>query len=445
MSGFKNFTVYEKFIDSLPKLLDNDLSAATWHAGEAFPTEGVVDGMPCYRKDENKLYIRRSGNWELLIDFNNKPVTTSENEARDVAYSVQQLLTDEQKAQARANIGVDVFQVEVDGFVPAPTASNSRNFLKGDGTWATPTNNKVQQNASSANGNYPLLAKSTTGTSSVNGQAIFNANVSVNPSTGTLKATNLSGKLAWTDLTGIPTNVKNAVSFVEGQVLSAEQARQARLNILAAYQTSNTGSLILPNGTIAQRDTAPVAGAIRFNSEKGWFEGYTGTQWVALVSDPAGKNLPTGTCLCGLFKEAPDLFLSLDGSRIEKSDYYDLCNLLWNFNSFRGDGSTYAILPNMHHRFFEGTTSISEVATYVEAGLPNITGNFIPLVYETSWPSGVFAKRSSNINTSWNEYAGDKWGVEEIRLSASYVSSLYSSAINRVQPASIYVLTIVKT
>ena len=400
MAGYTHFEVTEPFITSLPKLLANDNAALTWNAGTSFPTNGLSIGMPCYRTDEKKLYVYDGAAWSLMMDYNDKPLKTSESDGKYVAYAVEQSLSDEQKAQARTNIsapsqeefdahthtkseitdladvvGATGDSAGVQGLVPQPPSGGTQMTLFGDGSWA---NAKVNATEASDNAEHPLLMRSVTSTSAGAEEAIVVPGITVNPSTKVVSASGFSGKVAWTDITDVPTNVKNAVSFVEGQTLTAEQAQIVRLKILTAYQTSNTGSLILPNGTIAQRDTSPVAGAIRFNSEKGWFEGYTGSQWVALVSDPAGKNLPTGTCLCGLFKEAPDLFLSLDGSRIEKSDYYDLCNLLWQFNSFKGDGKTYATLPNMHHRFFEGTTTISEVATYVEAGLPNITGYINP-------------------------------------------------------------------
>ena len=99
--------------------------------------------------------------------------------------------------------------------------------------------------------------------------------------------------------------------------------------------------------------------------------------------------LPTGTCICGLYTTIPEGFLSMDGSKIMLSDYPNLVRLLWNFAAFRGDGSTHAYLPNMHHRFFEGTTTLSEVGTYVEAGLPNISGR----VGASDWafmPNGSF-------------------------------------------------------
>jgi hypothetical protein len=47
-------------------------------------------------------------------------------------------------------------------------------------------------------------------------------------------------------------------------------------------QTSNTGSANMPNGTTAERDVSPTAGALRFNSTESSFEGYSGTEWGSI-------------------------------------------------------------------------------------------------------------------------------------------------------------------
>lgn len=459
MAGYTEFQVTEPFISSLPKLLANDKSALTWNAGTSFPTAGLTAGMPCFRTDEQKLYVYDGTIWNVLIDLNDKPILNSTG--KYVAYDRTQTLEETEKAQARNNIDVpskqefdDQTHVKADitdladvvgasastagvqGLVPQPSAGDNTKVLFGSGEWETA---KVQVEPSEANAEQPIVLRSSTATTAGVDSTIIVPGVTVNPSTKTITAQkviaqNFSGKIAWTDITSVPTNVKNAVSFVEGQTLTPEQAQIVRLKILTAYQTSNTGSLILPNGTIAQRDTSPVAGAVRFNSEKGWFEGYTGSQWVALVVDPAGKNLPTGTCICGLFTEAPELFLSLDGSQIYLSDYYDLVNLLWEFETFRGDGSTYAVLPNMHHRFFEGTTTLSEVATYVEAGLPNITGGVNRFYGELTSASDVYGcvSRHSGSRKITSSYwsGGQVWNVD-----ASLSSALYKE-IQTVQPSS---------
>lgn len=54
------YVEFEKTLDleaSLPKLLSNDLSAGSLNSGNAFPVEGVTEGMPCLRVDERILYV----------------------------------------------------------------------------------------------------------------------------------------------------------------------------------------------------------------------------------------------------------------------------------------------------------------------------------------------------------------------------------------------------
>jgi hypothetical protein len=47
-------------------------------------------------------------------------------------------------------------------------------------------------------------------------------------------------------------------------------------------KTSGTGSAVVPSGTEAERDGAPVAGYLRFNSQSAGFEGYDGSEWGAI-------------------------------------------------------------------------------------------------------------------------------------------------------------------
>lgn len=55
---------------------------------------------------------------------------------------------------------------------------------------------------------------------------------------------------------------------------------------------NNTGSLLLPSGTTAERPSSPVAGMIRYNSDLLGFEGYNGTYWIPLdgVRDTDGNT-----------------------------------------------------------------------------------------------------------------------------------------------------------
>lgn len=67
-TGYQEFPLTEPFITSHPKLMDNDRSALSLNAGTEFPTTGVMNGMPCYRTDEDKIYIRRNGKWSVIVD-----------------------------------------------------------------------------------------------------------------------------------------------------------------------------------------------------------------------------------------------------------------------------------------------------------------------------------------------------------------------------------------
>lgn len=56
-----------------------------------------------------------------------------------------------------------------------------------------------------------------------------------------------------------------------------------------------TGSLMLPNGTTAQRTSDPIEGALRWNSEIKSMEIYNGDNWVGMVTD----YLPSGSTMFG--------------------------------------------------------------------------------------------------------------------------------------------------
>ena len=157
--------------------------------------------------------------------------------------------------------------------------------------------------------------------------------------------------------------------------------------------------------------------------------------------------LPTGTCICGLYTTIPEGFLSMDGSKIMLSDYPNLVRLLWNFAAFRGDGSTHAYLPNMHHRFFEGTTTLSEVGTYVEAGLPNITGGFGCLVPENHGGFRFGAMEATDFGAkNGNALVGQAslqriWGYQ---IRANIANALYKDQ-SQLQPSSTRLLTLIRT
>ena len=144
--------------------------------------------------------------------------------------------------------------------------------------------------------------------------------------------------------------------------------------------------------------------------------------------------VPPGTIIAFAGKTIPDGYLSCNGALVSRTQFADLFAAIgttWG----TGDGKTTFRLPNMHHRFLEGTTTTSEVGTYVEAGLPNITGTVT-----ASWVRGTGAfKDAGNGNCS----DGELNGPAKIDFSASRSSNLYGSS-STVQPAAVLSLLCIK-
>ena len=155
--------------------------------------------------------------------------------------------------------------------------------------------------------------------------------------------------------------------------------------------------------------------------------------------------VPSGTIIQFAGKTIPDGYLSCNGALVSRTQFADLFAAIgttWG----AGDGKTTFKLPNMHHRFLEGTTTTSEVGTYVEAGLPNITGYLCKSDFsnDTSY-TGVFSQTERG--SAWS---GGSSGHENTSGSdpglfrASRSSSTYGSSTT-VQPSSVRSLFCIKS
>ena len=84
------------------------------------------------------------------------------------------------------------------GIVPVPGAGKQASFLRGDGTWAVPTNTDtlVKATAKTDNVNYKILATASASPTSGNAtEAVYDTDISLNPSTNTITS-NISGNAA---------------------------------------------------------------------------------------------------------------------------------------------------------------------------------------------------------------------------------------------------------
>ncbi len=160
--------------------------------------------------------------------------------------------------------------------------------------------------------------------------------------------------------------------------------------------------------------------------------------------------VPSGTIIQFAGKTIPDGYLSCNGALVSRTQFADLFAAIgttWG----TGDGKTTFKLPNMHHRFLEGTTTTYEVGTYVEAGLPNITGvgydtlRVADVTAVNKYVSGAIYSKARTTAASAVSYHSivnnDNGGC--LRFDASRSSSTYGTST--VQPSSVRLVHCIKT
>lgn len=88
---------------------------------------------------------------------------------------------------------------------------------------------------------------------------------------------------------------------------------------------------------------------------------------------PKLKPLSVPTGMISAFHTVPEGWLQCNGAAVSRTTYAALFAVIGTkYGS--GDGSTTFNLPNLHHKFIEGTNTTSEVGQSVSAGLPNVIG-----------------------------------------------------------------------
>lgn len=161
---------------------------------------------------------------------------------------------------------------------------------------------------------------------------------------------------------------------------------------------------------------------------------------VKLVID-AATSLACPTGMIGFFalKSVPPGWLICNGSAVSRTTYAKLFSI-WGTTWGEGDGETTFNLPNLDGRFLEGTTDIAKVGQYVEAGLPNITGQ---ANLSNGW-GGVADNGALKRQGSTGAPGGGAANGTNLQFDASWSSSIYR-VNSTVQPASIQLIPSIKT
>lgn len=157
-----------------------------------------------------------------------------------------------------------------------------------------------------------------------------------------------------------------------------------------------------------------------------------------LLAEQMPPAVPTGMILPFAGTSIPEGFLACNGSNVSRTTYANLFSVIGTRYG-AGDGSTTFALPNLHHRFLEGTTTTSEVGSSVQAGLPNITGR-AQIVCGNLTCFGAFEGKSpTNVGID----SGTGGSIPGLNLSASLSSDLYGRA-QTTQPASIRLIPCIR-
>lgn len=151
--------------------------------------------------------------------------------------------------------------------------------------------------------------------------------------------------------------------------------------------------------------------------------------------------IPPGTIIHYAGRTVPSGWLICNGANVSRTDYAALFAAIGTIYG-AGNGSTTFGLPNLNGRFLECTTYTSEVGTYKEAGLPNITGYFSNNGdgrFETS--SGSFTNNSSTTRSHSGTNSNEGRGFD---FSASKSSSFYGQS-STVKPPAMVALVLIKS
>ncbi|MFR2395312.1 MAG: phage tail protein [Parasutterella sp.] len=159
-----------------------------------------------------------------------------------------------------------------------------------------------------------------------------------------------------------------------------------------------------------------------------------------------GKTVvPIGSVIFYLGTTIPDGYLLCNGASLSRTEYPELFEVLGT--KCGSVDSAHFTLPDTHHRFLEGTTTLSEVGSYVEAGLPNIPGQ----IYFGRIPHDNYATASSGswitavdgaANSNKYQFAGNASQLSAASVGFVFDPSTYNNTYRNVQTVQVDALKV---
>ena len=160
--------------------------------------------------------------------------------------------------------------------------------------------------------------------------------------------------------------------------------------------------------------------------------------------------VPIGAIYHYMGTTVPAGFLLCNGASLSRAEYPELFDVIGVKNG--AVDTAHFSIPDLHHKFLEGTTVLSEVGKYIEAGLPNNTGElyFDRFLYEAGGyaygngalrdaPGRTGAHKLDFLDGSETDHQGVTVSLDSYRSSAIYGAS------DTVQPQSIRALVLIRS
>lgn len=154
----------------------------------------------------------------------------------------------------------------------------------------------------------------------------------------------------------------------------------------------------------------------------------------------ANGGLPIGALIPFIGTTVPKGYLICNGASLLRRDYPDLFNVIGT--KCGAADTAHFNIPDTHHRFLEGTTVLSEVGKYIEAGLPNSWGAFTTLYGMLTSANGAMTV-SSQVPTLLEAQPSGGTSYEVLNYSADRDSSIYGASYT-VQPVSMRALILIR-
>lgn len=158
-----------------------------------------------------------------------------------------------------------------------------------------------------------------------------------------------------------------------------------------------------------------------------------------------GGACPIGSIIPYLGGDVPYGWLLANGASVLRTQYNKLFALIGT--KFGAIDEAHFNLPNLHHRFIEGTTSLSEVGSYVEAGLPNISFKFENIQNRTAiqrFDGSLHGENIVNQNLAMKD-PSVSFDLPLInRFNASYSSALYQDGLSEIRVNALFGLNLIR-